>query len=97
MLQVFYLPWLVNFAGPNYGLILELDRNGYITRSFQDPTGSVVPGHISEVYDDGNVLYLGSYQSSFLGKLELKDWCTKALQKSPSEIFTFLELYLDSY
>ena len=73
MLQVFYLPWLVNFAGPNYGLILELDRNGHITRSFQDPTGSVVPGHISEVYDDGNVLYLGSYHSSFLGKLELKD------------------------
>lgn len=71
--KVFYLPWLVNFAGPNYGLILELDRNGHITRSFQDPTGSVVPGHISEVYDDGNVLYLGSYQSSFLGKLELKD------------------------
>ena len=30
-------------------------------------------GHISEVYDDGNVLYLGSYHSSFLGKLELKD------------------------
>lgn len=28
---------------------------------------------ISEVYDIGNVLYLGSYQSSFLGKLELKD------------------------
>lgn len=73
MLQVFYLPWLVNFAGPNYGLILELDRNGHITRSLKDPTGSVVPGHISEVYDDGNVLYLGSYQSSFLGKLELKD------------------------
>ena len=53
MLQVFYLPWLVDFAGPNYGLILELDRNGRITRSFHDPAGSVVPGHISEVYDDG--------------------------------------------
>ncbi|CAH3043644.1 unnamed protein product [Pocillopora meandrina] len=62
--KVFYLPWLVNFAGPNYGLILELDRNGYITRSFQDPTGSVVPRHISEVYDDGNVLYLGCYHIS---------------------------------
>ena len=73
MLQVFYLPWLVDFAGPNYGLILELDRNGGITRSFHDPAGSVVPGHISEVYDDGDQLYLGSYQSPFLGKLRLKD------------------------
>ena len=73
MLQVFYLPWLVDFAGPNYGLILELDRNGRITRSFHDPAGSVVPGHISEVYDDGGLLYLGSYQSPFLGKLRLKD------------------------
>lgn len=73
MLQVFYLPWLVDFAGPSYGLILELDRNGRITRSFHDPAGSVVPGHISEVYDDGGLLYLGSYQSPFLGKLRLKD------------------------
>lgn len=71
--KVFYLPWLVDFAGPNYGLILELDRNGRITRSFHDPAGSVVPGHISEVYDDGDQLYLGSYQSPFLGKLRLKD------------------------
>ena len=74
MLQVFYLPWLVDIAGPNYGLVLELDRSGRITRSFHDPTGSVVPGHISEVYDDGGrLLYLGSYQSPFLGKLKLKD------------------------
>ncbi|XP_022804240.1 adipocyte plasma membrane-associated protein-like [Stylophora pistillata] len=71
--KVFYLPWLVDFAGRNHGLMLELDRNGGITRSFHDPTGRVVPGHISGVHDDGGVPYLGSYQSPFLGKLELKD------------------------
>ena len=58
---------------PSHGLILELDENGQITRSFHDPTGSVIPGHISHVHDDGDVLYLGSYQSHFIGKLELKD------------------------
>ena len=67
------MPWVLTKASRSYGLLLELNENGQITRSFHDPTGSVIPGHISEVHDDGDVLYLGSYRSPFIGKLELKD------------------------
>lgn len=51
---------------------MELNENGQITRSFHDPTASVIFG-ISEVHDDGDVLYFGSYKSPFVGKLDLKD------------------------
>lgn len=51
---------------------MELNENGQITRSFHDPTGSAISG-ISEVHDDGDVLYFGSFKSPFVGKLVLKD------------------------
>lgn len=57
---------------PKHGLLVELNENGQITRSFHDPTASVIFG-ISEVHDDGDVLYFGSYKSPFVGKLDLKD------------------------
>ena len=51
---------------------MELNENGQITRSFHDPTGSVISG-MSEVHDDGDVLYFASFKSPFVGKLVLKD------------------------
>lgn len=71
--KVVSLPWLVTNTAVKYGLLLELDESGNITRSFHDPTGSVIPGYLSEVHDDGDVLFFGSFFSPFVGRLELKD------------------------
>ena len=71
--QVFSLPWIASIIAPKHGLLVELDENGQITRSFHDPMASVIPS-ISEVHDDGDVLYFGSFNSPFVGKLVLKDW-----------------------
>ena len=71
--QVVSLPWLVTNTAVRYGLLLELDESGNITRSFHDPTGSVIPGYLSEVHDDGDVLFFGSFFSPFVGRLELKE------------------------
>jgi len=68
---VFSLPWIASIVIPKHVLLVELDENGQITRSLHDPTGSVISG-ISEVHDDGDVLYFGSYKSPFVGKLVLK-------------------------
>lgn len=64
-----------SFAGliKSYGLILKLDYYGDIIASYHDPDGSVI-SRISEVYEDSKerVLYLGSFQNDFLGKLRLE-------------------------
>ena len=54
-----------------HGLLLELNDKGQIIRSLHDPTGKVIPG-ISEVHDDGGILYIGSLYAPYIGKLELK-------------------------
>ena len=51
---------------------MELNENGQIIRSLHDPTGSIIPD-VSEVHDEGGALWLGSFRSNFIGKLELKD------------------------
>ena len=66
------MPRLSNALGTRHSVLLELNENGQITRSLHDPTGSAVPG-ISEVHDDGDVLYFGCYKNPFVGKLVLKD------------------------
>ncbi|XP_054763494.2 adipocyte plasma membrane-associated protein-like [Lytechinus pictus] len=55
---------------PQYGLIIELNQKGEIVQSLHDPTGKVVPS-VSEVLDTGDALYLGSYHSPFLVKVDL--------------------------
>ena len=60
----------MKFGGKPYGLLIELNEDGAITRSLHDPTGEVIPS-VSEVEDDYGTLYLGSYYSSFIGKVEL--------------------------
>ena len=56
----------------SYGLVVELNDLGHITRSLHDPSGKVIPS-VSEVEDTGTVLYLGSYNLPFLSKLYSTD------------------------
>ncbi|XP_060687712.1 adipocyte plasma membrane-associated protein isoform X1 [Hemiscyllium ocellatum] len=55
---------------PKYGLVLELNEDGSINRSFHDPHGVVVPA-VSEADEHDGYLYLGSYYSPFLCRLDL--------------------------
>ncbi|XP_048392337.1 adipocyte plasma membrane-associated protein isoform X1 [Stegostoma tigrinum] len=55
---------------PKYGLVLELNEDGSIRRSFHDPHGVVVPA-VSEAAEHDGYLYLGSIYSSFLCRLNL--------------------------
>lgn len=56
---------------PPYSLVAELHEGGVCSRSFHDPGGQVVPS-VSEVLEHGGSLYLGSYRSPFLIRLDLR-------------------------
>jgi len=60
------------FAGQKHNLILELNENGQVVRSLHDPNGSTI-SDVSEIHDEGDALWFGSYKSNFIGKLDLKD------------------------
>lgn len=55
---------------PKYGLLLEVDKEGRIIKSFHDPTGETVPS-VSEAEEHNGVLYLGSYYLPFLSRFYL--------------------------
>lgn len=55
---------------PRSGLIIEYDENGTILRELYDMGAKRVKS-VSEIFDLGNVLYLGSYEHNFIGKLYL--------------------------
>ncbi|XP_043913682.1 adipocyte plasma membrane-associated protein isoform X2 [Protopterus annectens] len=57
---------------PKYSLVLELNEDGSYKRSFHDPHGMVV-AHPSEAHEHDGHLYLGSFRSPFICKLNLKD------------------------
>lgn len=52
-----------------YGLILELNNKGEIIQSLHAPSGSI--SFISEVAQQGNVLYLGSPWNHYIAKVTL--------------------------
>ncbi|GFS72023.1 adipocyte plasma membrane-associated protein [Nephila pilipes] len=52
-----------------HGIIMELDENGEILRSFHSPGGST--SALSEVREHKGYLYLGSFVNSYLGRLKL--------------------------
>lgn len=60
---------MLHSIAPRYGMILALNMEGSITESLQDPNGTI--SFISEVHRVGNVLFLGSFRNSFLGRLVL--------------------------
>lgn len=63
-----YLAKLFIMLSKKYGFVLELDLDGKIITSYQDPTGIVVPD-VSQAIDDEKYIYLGSYHSDFIAKV----------------------------
>ncbi|XP_038586159.1 adipocyte plasma membrane-associated protein-like isoform X3 [Micropterus salmoides] len=55
---------------PRYSLVAELHDGGICTRSFHDPNG-LVAAYISEVHEYAGSLYLGSFRSPYIAKLDL--------------------------
>ncbi|MBN3317820.1 APMAP protein, partial [Atractosteus spatula] len=55
---------------PKYSLVVELSENAACKRSFHDPHG-VVATYISEAHEHDGHLYLGSFRSPFLCRLDL--------------------------
>nr|XP_056708639.1 adipocyte plasma membrane-associated protein [Euleptes europaea] len=57
---------------PRYSLVVELSETGSYRRSFHDPDGMVAT-YISEAHEHNGHLYLGSFRSPFICRLNLKD------------------------
>ena len=58
-------------AGRSRGaIVLQMNDNGEITRSLQDPTAAVIES-VSSVEDNNGILYFGSYKAPFIGKLKV--------------------------
>ncbi|XP_034966954.2 adipocyte plasma membrane-associated protein isoform X3 [Zootoca vivipara] len=57
---------------PKYSLLLELSDTGSYKRSFHDPNGMVAT-YISEAHEHNGHLYLGSFRSPFICRLNLED------------------------
>ncbi|XP_029376555.1 adipocyte plasma membrane-associated protein isoform X2 [Echeneis naucrates] len=55
---------------PRYSLVAELHDGGMCTRSLHDPNGVVV-AYISEAHEHDGSLYLGSFRSPYIAKLDL--------------------------
>jgi len=52
---------------PPYGLIAELDANGKVIDSYQDPTGRT--SLLSEAIEWNGHFYLGSILNNYLGRI----------------------------
>ncbi|XP_039388107.1 adipocyte plasma membrane-associated protein isoform X1 [Mauremys reevesii] len=56
---------------PKYSLVVELSETGSYKRSFHDPNGMVVT-YVSEAHEHNGYLYLGSFRSPFICRLNLE-------------------------
>ncbi len=65
------LPKSVWAKQKKYGLVLKVDDNGRIEKSFHDAKASVVYG-ITTVEQFGNTLFFGTYEGSWIGRLNLR-------------------------
>jgi len=66
-----YLPsWMLMGVMTPWGLITELDQDGQIVNTYQDPTGNTA--WLSEALDWEGYLYLGSLLNPYLGRVALK-------------------------
>ncbi|NXM68146.1 APMAP protein, partial [Serilophus lunatus] len=61
---------VMNFV-PKYSLVVELSETGSYQRSFHDPNGVIVP-YISEAHEHNGYLYLGSFRSPYICRLNLQ-------------------------
>ncbi|XP_028278985.1 adipocyte plasma membrane-associated protein [Parambassis ranga] len=55
---------------PRYSLVAEIHDGGICSRSFHDPNGQVV-AYVSEAHEHDGSLYLGSFRSPYVAKLDL--------------------------
>ncbi|ELU04275.1 hypothetical protein CAPTEDRAFT_171602 [Capitella teleta] len=69
--------WLVHKALMPCGMILELNQQGDIVRAFMDPSGEKV-AFLSEVEDDSGILYLGSFSTPFMSRLNINKLAKRA-------------------
>lgn len=67
--KLFSQDTLLKFV-PRYSLVVELQDGGTCVRSFHDPHG-MVAAYISEAHEYNGHLYLGSFRSPYLCKLDL--------------------------
>ncbi|XP_071490736.1 adipocyte plasma membrane-associated protein-like [Diadema antillarum] len=70
LLKFFTPETIFQYTTKPYGLILELSEEGKILQRMDDPTGSTV-SVVSEVLDTGDHLYLGSYSTPFLARIQI--------------------------
>ncbi|NXT48639.1 APMAP protein, partial [Pluvianellus socialis] len=56
---------------PKYSLVVELSETGSYRRSFHDPNG-VTAAYVSEAHEQNGYLYLGSFRSPFICRLNLQ-------------------------
>lgn len=56
---------------PKYSLVVELSETGSYKRSFHDPNGVTV-AYVSEAHEHNGHLYLGSFRSPYIGRLDLQ-------------------------
>ncbi|NXA09969.1 APMAP protein, partial [Sapayoa aenigma] len=61
---------VMNFL-PKYSLVVELSETGSYRKSFHDPNGVVVP-YVSEAHEYNGYLYLGSFRSPYICRLNLQ-------------------------
>merc|ERR1712213_10041 len=93
-------------AAPKYGIAVELDGNGNILRSIQDPEGKTFDS-VSELQEDKDYLYVGSYNKGYLGRIPIKnlpnivrpmdeatDGTTKPTQPTNADINRQLQAFL---
>lgn len=55
---------------PRYSLVAELQDGGVCVRSFHDPNGEVA-AYVSEAHEHQGALYIGSFRSPYIAKLDL--------------------------
>lgn len=55
---------------PRYSLVAELQDGGLCVRSFHDPNGEVA-AYVSEAHEHQGALYIGSFRSPYIAKLDL--------------------------
>ncbi|TRY91543.1 hypothetical protein DNTS_004979 [Danionella cerebrum] len=67
--KLFSQEMLLKFV-PRYSLVLELRGDGVCLRSFHDPQG-LVAAYSSEAHEHGGHLFLGSFRSPYLCRLDL--------------------------
>ena len=60
-----YIEYLV----PKYGLVLVIDKNGKIIKTYQDPSGTIASISEAQIHPKTGSLLLGSHSNSYLGIL----------------------------